>query len=55
MTEEVCSVCGKPVEWVRCTQFAGKHPYCEHHAKQEDDFGEDDSYAYWEKLDDKRN
>lgn len=44
---EVCLVCGQPAEWVRSTQFAGEHPYCTHHAKKEDDFGEDDSYSYW--------
>lgn len=50
---EVCLVCGKPADWVRSTQFAGEHPYCEHHAKQEDDFGEDDSYTFWYNIQDK--
>ena len=42
-----CLVCGEPAEWTRHTQFAGDHPYCEEHAKKEDDFGEDDSYTFW--------
>lgn len=50
---EVCLVCGNPADWVRSTQFAGNHPYCTHHAKKEDDFGEDDSYSYWIKIEDK--
>ena len=49
--DEVCLICGKPADWVRSTQFAGDHPYCEHHAKKEDDFGEEDSYSYWYKID----
>ena len=38
---EVCLVCGQPAKWVRSTQFAGDHPYCEYHAKKEDDFEEE--------------
>lgn len=49
-TKELCLVCGKEADWIRSTQFAGDHPYCEHHAKKEDDFGEDDSYTYWVKI-----
>lgn len=37
--------------WIRSTQFAGKHPYCDEHAKLEEDFGENDSYQHWIKLD----
>jgi hypothetical protein len=44
---DTCLVCGAPAEWTRHTQFAGNHPYCEEHAKKEDDFGEDDSYTFW--------
>lgn len=52
MEKEQCLVCGQPAEWVRSTQFAGDHPYCEHHAKKEDDFEEEgDSYSYWYKID----
>ena len=47
---ETCIECDKPAAWVRCTQFAGDHPYCEEHAKQETDFGENDSYTYWKEL-----
>lgn len=44
--------CQKPVVWIRHTQFAGSHPFCQQHAEQEEDFGEDgDSYFFWEKVD----
>jgi hypothetical protein len=49
-----CSECAEPAEWVRCTQFAGDHPYCDKHAKEENDFGCNDSYAYWYKLEDEK-
>jgi hypothetical protein len=43
--------CKKPVAFVRSTQFAGDHFYCEHHAKLEDDFMKDDaSYSFWETI-----
>lgn len=45
-----CIECNEPAEWVRSTQFAGDHPYCDKHARLEKDFGEDDSYAYWWKI-----
>lgn len=45
-----CSECGKRAKWIRHTQFAGDHPYCSDHAKQQKDFGQEDSYAYWEEL-----
>lgn len=45
--KESCIECGKPADWVRCTQFAGDHPFCDEHAKQEKGFGTDDSYEYW--------
>ena len=44
---EICLECGSPATWVRSTQFAGEHPYCEEHAKKEPDFGENDSYTFW--------
>jgi hypothetical protein len=47
---EPCMECDKPAVWLRCTQFAGDHPYCDEHAKQETDFGENDSYTYWTEL-----
>lgn len=43
--------CGKPATWVRHTQFAGSHPFCAEHAKQEDNFGKSDpSYFFWKEL-----
>ena len=33
-----CSECSLPAEYVRITQFAGKHPYCKTHAMKEKDF-----------------
>lgn len=43
-----CSVCKKPTEWVRCTQFSGEHPFCNVHARKERDFGENNaSYFCW--------
>jgi hypothetical protein len=45
-----CIECDKPAKWVRCTQFAGDHPYCEEHAKLESDFNDSDSSLYWKEL-----
>ena len=45
-----CIECNDPAVWVRSTQFAGEHPYCEQHAMLESDFGDNDSYAYWYKV-----
>lgn len=42
-----CSSCDKDAAFERHTQFAGIHYYCEVHAKQEDDFMENDSYQFW--------
>lgn len=42
--------CCMPVRWVRSTQFAGNHPYCDDCAKQESDFGKEDSYTYWKEI-----
>ena len=47
---EQCLECDAPAEWMRCTQFAGNHPYCDHHARLESDFNENDSYTYWKEL-----
>ena len=49
---EKCIECDLPAEWVRSTQFAGLHPYCEEHARLESDFLANDSYTYWEELKD---
>lgn len=44
-------VCKNSITWIRHTQFAGDHYFCTQHAKQEKNFGqEDSSYFYWEKL-----
>jgi endogenous inhibitor of DNA gyrase (YacG/DUF329 family) len=48
--EEKCIECGKDATWIRSTQFAGDHPFCEEHARQEEDFGKNDSYEYWYKV-----
>jgi hypothetical protein len=43
--------CGNIALWVRDTQFAGSHYFCEWHAKQESDFGKaDPSYFTWERI-----
>jgi endogenous inhibitor of DNA gyrase (YacG/DUF329 family) len=48
MEAHVCLECGKPADWVRSTQFAGDHPFCDEHARKEPDFEKDgDSYFYW--------
>jgi endogenous inhibitor of DNA gyrase (YacG/DUF329 family) len=44
-----CLVCDKPATWTRATQFAGNHPFCEEHAREEVDFQDNDSYIYWTK------
>jgi len=44
-----CIMCDeeKPIAWVRCTQFAGDHYFCEECAKKESDFSESDSMKFW--------
>lgn len=49
--KEICMMCDKDATWIRSTQFAGDHPFCEEHARQEKDFGENDSYTYWYRPD----
>jgi endogenous inhibitor of DNA gyrase (YacG/DUF329 family) len=49
---EKCLECNEPAEWIRHTQFAGNHPFCDKHARQETDFGENDSYTYWSEVTD---
>ena len=46
MTEK-CIMCDSPADWIRVTQFAGEHPFCNDHARQEDDFDVNDSYEFW--------
>ena len=48
MTEIKCVICDEPATWMRYTQFAGNHPFCDKHAELETDFGSDD--VDWEKL-----
>lgn len=48
--KEQCSYCEKNARWVRHTQFAGSHPFCDEHAREEPDFKENDSYEDWEDL-----
>lgn len=56
MTEKhVCMMCDAPAKWIRSTQFAGNHPFCDEHARMESDFGDDDSYEYWIELKDEDN
>lgn len=50
-THERCFECARPAEWVRHTQFAGDHYYCDEHAKLERDFGtEIDGQFLWRKY-----
>ena len=39
--------CKQPAVWVRMTQFAGDHPLCDKHAKEDKHFLVDDSYQVW--------
>ena len=48
MTEIKCVICDEPATWMRYTQFAGNHPFCDKHAELETDFGSDD--IDWEKI-----
>jgi hypothetical protein len=50
-----CLECAEPATWMRCTQFAGNHPYCEDHAKLEADFNDNDSYLFWERINESEN
>lgn len=46
--------CGAVAVWVRSTQFTGKYHFCDRCARQENDFGqEESSYFVWRKLDEK--
>lgn len=42
--------CKEEAAYIRHTQFAGSHPLCEKHAKEDDKFMQNDSYQVWEKL-----
>jgi hypothetical protein len=45
-----CILCNEEANWVRYTQFAGTHPFCDKHARKEEDFCETSSYSDWEEL-----
>ena len=55
MKEQKCIMCDKPADWIRGTQFAGNHPFCDEHARQEEGFGISDSYEYWYKPEKENN
>lgn len=55
VTEIKCLECEEPATWIRHTQFAGSHPFCEKHAKLQSDFYDSDSYLDWEELTDERD
>lgn len=42
-----CMCCDEDAQWVRYTQFAGDHYFCDLHGLMEEDFGQSDTYAYW--------
>jgi hypothetical protein len=42
-----CIRCDEKATWVRMTQFAGNHFFCDLHALQEEDFGQSDSHSFW--------
>lgn len=43
-----CLECDKEAVWVRKTQFAGDHPFCDVHARKEKDWGDDE--VLWERC-----
>ena len=47
-----CDRCNEKAQWVRVTQFAGEHHFCDLHALMEEDFGQNDSYAFWVEIKD---
>lgn len=56
MKKEECwgaTACKQPVAWIRHTQFAGSHPFCAEHAKEERDFLVSDSTKDWEQVNEK--
>lgn len=50
--EDTCLLCDTPAVWIRHTQFAGSHPFCDKHANLEKDFKDENSDNYWENLKD---
>jgi hypothetical protein len=47
-----CFDCDLPAVWVRYTQFAGDHYFCQAHAEREKDFSDK---SLWDKLNDDSN
>jgi hypothetical protein len=45
-----CLECKKVARWMRYTQFMGNHPFCDDHAKKQEDFGHDTSYLGWGEI-----
>lgn len=45
-----CVECDNHAVWMRNTQFAGTHPYCDKHARAQSDFDENSSYTDWSLL-----
>lgn len=55
MEKEICignayDDCNEEASYIRHTQFAGSHPLCENHAKEDKDFMKSDSYMYWTEI-----
>lgn len=44
--------CDKLAVWIRHTQFAGDHPLCDEHAREDKKFGTSDSYQDWSEIED---
>lgn len=42
--------CDQEAVFIRHTQFAGSHPLCEKHAKEDENFLANDSYESWELI-----
>lgn len=42
--------CDQEAKYLRLTQFAGTHPLCEKHAKEDVDFMKSDSYTAWKVI-----
>jgi len=38
MTKIKCALCDELATWMRYTQFASNHPFCDKHAEMESDF-----------------
>ena len=45
-----CLDCGEPAAYVRHSQFAGSHPFCDKHARKERNFGKTDEDSFWIKI-----